>query len=104
MQNFTSPDDRPTPLPTDPTWYKKFNAAIGDPDPKAQAKLVKQMQLTYHSGVGELIRAMTTTRPDLGWEFQFLIPISGTPTGSGIPDPFPIPKIPVGKILIEFCC
>jgi hypothetical protein len=32
----------------------------------------------------------------LGWEFQFLVPISGTPIGSGIPIPFLIPKIPVG--------
>jgi hypothetical protein len=47
MQNFTSTDDRPTPLPTDPTWYKKFNAATGDPDPKIQAKLAQKMQLTY---------------------------------------------------------
>jgi hypothetical protein len=47
MQNFTSTDNRPTPLTTDSTWYKKFNAAIGDLDPKAQAKLAKQMQLTY---------------------------------------------------------
>ncbi len=65
MQNFTSTDDHPTPLPTDPTWYKKFNAAVGDPDPKTQAKLAKQMQLTFRCGVGELIWAMTTTCPDL---------------------------------------
>jgi hypothetical protein len=41
---------------------------------------------------------------NLGWEFRFLVLISGTPIGSGIPDPFTIPKIPVGKILIEFRC
>jgi hypothetical protein len=67
MHNFTSTDDRPTPLPTDPTWYKKFNAAIGDPDPKQQAKLAKKMGLTYRCGVGELIWAMTTTRPDVAF-------------------------------------
>jgi hypothetical protein len=67
MQNFTSTENRPTPLPTDPTWYKKFNSAIGDPDPQTQAKLAKKMQLTYRSGVGELIWAMTTTRPDLAY-------------------------------------
>jgi hypothetical protein len=33
--------------------------------------------------------------PELGWEFQFLVPISGTPIGSRIPIPFLIPKIPV---------
>ncbi len=32
----------------------------------------------------------------LGWKFQFLVPISGTPIGSEIPIPFLIPKIPVG--------
>jgi hypothetical protein len=32
----------------------------------------------------------------LGWEFQFLVMISGTPIGSGIPIPFLIPEIPVG--------
>jgi hypothetical protein len=32
----------------------------------------------------------------LGWEFRFLVPISGTPIGSRIPIPFLILKIPVG--------
>jgi len=67
MQNFTSTEDQLTPLPTDPTWFKKFNTAIGDPDPKMQAKLAKNMQLTYRSGVGGLIWAMTTTRPNLAY-------------------------------------
>ncbi len=31
----------------------------------------------------------------LGWEFQLLVLISGTPIVSGIPIPFLIPKIPV---------
>jgi len=61
MHNFTTMEDRPTPLPSDPTWLKKFNAAIGDPDPDVQKKLAKSMQLTYQCGVGELILAMTTT-------------------------------------------
>jgi hypothetical protein len=64
MQNFTSTDNHPTPLPMDPMWFKKFNAAIKDPNPKVQAKLANKMQLTYHCGVGESIWAMTTTRPD----------------------------------------
>jgi hypothetical protein len=65
MHNFTSPDAQPTPLPTGPTWYKKFNSAVGDPDPKVQARLAKLMQISYPSGVGELIWAKTTTHPDL---------------------------------------
>jgi hypothetical protein len=44
---------------------KKFNAATGDPDKKVQAKLAKEMKLSYRSGVGELIWAMTTCHPDL---------------------------------------
>ncbi len=61
MQNFTSTNDCPTPLPTDPKWYTQFNAAVGNPDPKVQSKLAKAMQILYHCGVGELIWAMTTT-------------------------------------------
>jgi hypothetical protein len=49
-----------TPLPSNQTWLKKFNAAIGDPDPKVQAQLTESMQLTYRSGVGKLIWGMTT--------------------------------------------
>ena len=67
MRNYTSTDDRPTPLPTDPAWMKKFNAATGDPDPKVQAPLAKAMDINYHSGVGELIWAMTTCRPDVAY-------------------------------------
>jgi hypothetical protein len=67
MQNLTSTDDWPTPLPTNPTWFKKFNAAVGDPDPKVQLKVAKKMQLTYRCGISELIWAMTTTRPDLAY-------------------------------------
>ena len=56
-----------TPLPSDATWLKKFNAAIGDPDTKAQAKLAKTMKLNCRSSVCELIWAMTTCRPDLAY-------------------------------------
>jgi hypothetical protein len=58
---------RSIPLLSDQMWLKKFNAAIGDPDPKTQAQLTKSMQLTYHSGVGELIWAMTTCQPNLAY-------------------------------------
>jgi hypothetical protein len=58
---------RSTPLPSDQTWLRKFNAAIGDPDAKVQSQLAKSMQLTYQSGVGKLIWAMTTCHPDLAY-------------------------------------
>ncbi len=67
MRSFTSTDDRPTTLPTDPAWMKKFNAATGNPDPKVQAKLAKTMGLTYRSGVGKLIWAMTMCCLDLAY-------------------------------------
>jgi hypothetical protein len=56
---------RLTPLPSDQTWLRIFNAAIRDPDAKVQSQLAKSMQLIYQSGVGELIWAMTTCHPDL---------------------------------------
>jgi len=46
---------------------KKFNSATGDPDPKVQARLTKTMEINYRSGVGELIWAMTTCRPDVAY-------------------------------------
>jgi hypothetical protein len=56
-----------TLLPTEATFQKKFNSATGDPGPKMQQKLAKDMQVGYRLGVGELIWAMTTCRPDLAF-------------------------------------
>ena len=57
----------PTPLPTDPTWIKKFNAAVGPTDTKQQQHLANKMEIKYKGGVGELIWAMTTCRPDISF-------------------------------------
>ncbi len=67
MRNCHATEVRPTTLTTDPTWMKKFNAATGNPDPKIQAKLNESMNISYQSGVGELIWAMTTCRPDIAF-------------------------------------
>ena len=67
MKHLYAPSTRPTPLPTDAPWWKEFNKAIGDPDKKSQALLEKEMQMSYRAGVGELIWAMTTCRPDLAF-------------------------------------
>ena len=67
MKHMYALSTRPTPFPTDSTWWSDFNKAIGDPDEKHQASLSKEMQLTYRAGVGELIWAMTTCRPDLAF-------------------------------------
>ena len=58
---------RSTPLPTNATFMNKFNSTTGDPDPLVQQKLAMTMQLNDRSGVGELIWAMTTCRPDLAF-------------------------------------
>ena len=60
-------ENRPTPLPTDPNWIKKFNSAIGPSESKAQQDLATKMQIKYKSGVGELIWAMTTCRPNIAF-------------------------------------
>ncbi len=58
-------ENQPTPLPTDATWIKKFNAAVGSSDPHEQKLLATKMQFKYKAGVGKIIRAMTTCRPDI---------------------------------------
>jgi hypothetical protein len=57
----------PTPLPSDSTWLKKFNAAIRPNNPKEQAALEASMQNKYCAGVGKLIWAMTTCRLDIAF-------------------------------------
>jgi hypothetical protein len=78
MSSYLMAAARPTPLPSDPSWFKKFNAATSDPDPKRQADLAKRMNLSYHSGVGKLIWAMTTCHPDLACA-SVKFPIKGLP-------------------------
>jgi hypothetical protein len=67
LQKVPLTENRPTPLPTDPTWIKKFNAAVGPSDPKEQQQLAARMEVKYKGGVGELIWAMTTCRPDISY-------------------------------------
>jgi hypothetical protein len=55
----------------------------------AEAKLFASMKFPHAIDGCKLVRR-------LGWEFLFLVPISRTPIGGGIPIPFTIPKIPVG--------
>jgi hypothetical protein len=49
------------------TWIKKFNATMGSPNPDEQKQLANRMQIKYKAGVGELIWAMTTCRPDIAF-------------------------------------
>ena len=59
--------DRPTPLPTRSKFMEHFLSQSGDPDPKVQANLAKEYGFAYRSGIGELIYAMITARPDLAF-------------------------------------
>ncbi len=65
-----------------------------DPEQTAMIKIA-----TKAWRVGSVLISKLNSLPSaiLGWEFRFLVPISGTPIGSGIPIPFLIPKIPVEK-------
>jgi hypothetical protein len=67
MNKIPLSDNRPTPLPSDADWLRNFNAAIGSDNPKELATLEKSMQIKYRGGVGELIWAMTTCRPDIAF-------------------------------------
>jgi hypothetical protein len=57
--------NRPLPIPTNDTFLKSFQTATGDPDEKVQAKLKDKYKFGYRSGIGELIYAMVTCRPDI---------------------------------------
>jgi hypothetical protein len=67
MHTVPITNNRPTPLPTDQIWLKKFNAAVGSMDKDDQALLANEMKLNYHGGIGKLIWVMTTCRPDLAY-------------------------------------
>ena len=55
LSNMTTTENKPIPLPSCPTWLKKFNSAVGSSNPKDQLALAKSMQLNYRAGFGELI-------------------------------------------------
>lgn len=63
MRAFVVPPLHPTPLPTASGFAKSFLSAVGTPD--NQADLEKRMGISYRSGVGELIYALVTCRPDI---------------------------------------
>ena len=57
--------ERPLPIPTHESFLKTFHQAVGDKDPKTIATLQQQYKFGYRNGVGELIYAMVTCRPDI---------------------------------------
>ena len=67
MNKVPLSENRPTPLPSDADWLQNFNAAIGSDNPKELATLETSMQIRYRGGIGELIWAMITCRPDIAF-------------------------------------
>ena len=63
MRAFTVPPMNPTPLPTTSGFAKSFLSAVGNAED--QVKLENRMKISYRSGVGELIYALVTCRPDI---------------------------------------
>ena len=59
--------NRATPLPQHDTFAKSFLNAVGNPDPAIQDELSTRMGLKYRNGVGELIYALVTCRPDISY-------------------------------------
>ena len=57
--------NRPLPMPATESFKKSFETAVGDPDEKVQHKLEKEYKFKYRSGIGEVIYAMVTCRPDV---------------------------------------
>jgi hypothetical protein len=79
LQKMHISSDPPTPFPTDKDWIKGFNSTTGSHDPKTIATLESTMQIKYRGGVGELIWAMTTCRPDLSYASVKLSQSNSTP-------------------------
>ena len=55
-----------TPLLSKPTFIKTFLSSVGDPDETQQKELAARMGFGYRSGIGEIIYALITARPDVG--------------------------------------
>jgi hypothetical protein len=82
LSNWLSTHDisnRPTTPPTKKSFLSSFLNDVGNPDPKIQQQLAKINTFGYRNGVGELIYALTTCRPDLGYATVRAAQYSGCP-------------------------
>jgi hypothetical protein len=70
----------PIPLGTNEQFHKDLYKAKGNPDPKIQALLQKQMGFGYRKAIGELIWPMTTCRPDISQAVLKCASASAAPT------------------------
>jgi hypothetical protein len=65
MKDLKMTTIRPLPMPATESFMKAFDAALGDPTESVQKDLEKEYQFAYRSGIGEIIYAMVTCRPDV---------------------------------------
>jgi hypothetical protein len=65
MPEFKITTHRPLPRPATESFIRAFDKATGDPDKEVQANLEKEFKFAYRSGIGEIIYAMVTARPDV---------------------------------------
>lgn len=65
MSDLRDMANRPLPMPANDTFLKAFYKAEGNPDLKEQERLKKEYGFGYRSGIGEIIYAMVTCRPDV---------------------------------------
>ena len=57
--------ERPLPIPTHESFVKNFHNTVGDNDPDMLRALQQRYHFGYRNGVGEVIYAMITCRPDM---------------------------------------
>jgi hypothetical protein len=65
MHDFKDMSVRPLPMPATESFMKSFNTAEADPDERMQQSLKNEYKFAYRSGIGEIIYAMVTCRPDV---------------------------------------
>jgi hypothetical protein len=65
MKDLRDMANRPMPFPTTESFTKNFNNTVGTDDMKELEKLKNEFGFGYRNGIGELIYAMVTCRPDL---------------------------------------
>jgi hypothetical protein len=65
MPDFKMITHRPLPMPATESFIKAFDAAVGDPDETVQKDLKKEFMFGYQTGIGEIIYAIVTARPDV---------------------------------------
>jgi hypothetical protein len=65
MKDLRDMANRPLPMPTTDTFLRNFSSTVGTDDEKELEKLKKEFGFGYRNGIGELIYAIVTCRPDL---------------------------------------